>query len=76
MTTLLAPLALALLQAAPPLPALQLSRFIGAKRTAAEALSRLWVMALIGIAVLAGLAFGLRGLLRHLRRRGAGASPA
>jgi hypothetical protein len=61
---------------APPQPALGLSRFIGAKRTAAEALSRVWVTALIGIAVLAGLALGLRVLLRRLRRRGAGASPA
>jgi len=53
----------------PPIGELTLSRFIGAKRTIAEALARVWVLALAGLLVLGALVLLGRGLVRLLRRR-------
>jgi tetratricopeptide (TPR) repeat protein len=56
------------------LPELGLGRFIGAKKKAAAALSRAWVVAGLGILVVGGLGLVFWGALR--RRRGARAAVA
>jgi len=53
----------------PPIEELALSRFIGAKRTIAEALSRAWVLAIAGVLVIGALLLLGRGVVRLLRRR-------
>jgi tetratricopeptide (TPR) repeat protein len=55
----------------PALPELGLSRWLPMKRTVADALSRTWVVVLLGLACLGGLFLAGRGLLRWTRRRAA-----
>jgi tetratricopeptide (TPR) repeat protein len=57
-----------------PLPELGLGRYIGVKKNVAAALSRVWVVALLILAVAGGLGWAVYGALRRRRRERAAAA--